>query len=53
MPRSASTSSPLVLPRLRHWRDWQSLLYLTALPLIVWWQWQHGWLWWLCALELF
>ncbi len=53
MPRSASTSSPLVLPRLRHWRDWQSLLYLTALPLIAWWQWQHGWLWWLYALELF
>ena len=30
------------LPRLRHWRDLQSLAYLVALPLIVWWQWQHG-----------
>ena len=53
MPRSASTSSPLVLPRLRHWRDGQSLLYLIALPLIVLWQWQHGWVWWLYAIELF
>lgn len=41
------------LPRLRHWRDLQSLAYLVALPLIVWWQWQHGWNLWLYGIELF
>lgn len=40
-------------PRLRHWRDVQSLAYMVALPLIVLWQWQHGWLWWLYAVQLF
>ena len=28
---------------LRHWRDGQSLAYLVALPLLVIWQWRHGW----------
>ncbi len=27
---------------LRHWRDWQSLLYLAALPALAAWQWHHG-----------
>lgn len=39
-------------PRLRHWRDLQSLAYMAALPLIVLWQWQHGLVWWLYALQL-
>ena len=30
------------LPRLRHWRDWQSLAYLAALPALAAWQWRHG-----------
>lgn len=42
-----------VLPRLRHWRDLQSLAYMVALPLLAWWQWQHGWVWWLYGLQLF
>ena len=29
-------------PTLRHWRDWQSVFYMLILPLIVWWQWSHG-----------
>jgi fatty acid desaturase len=28
--------------RLRHWRDWQSLAYLVALPAVAAWQWVHG-----------
>ena len=32
----------LVLPRLRHWRDWQSLAYLALLPALSAWQWVHG-----------
>lgn len=39
--------------RLRHWRDWQSLAYLLALPLLVAWQWRHGFHWLLYALTLF
>ncbi|MDQ2138487.1 fatty acid desaturase [Alcaligenaceae bacterium A4P071] len=30
------------LPRLRHWRDWQSLAYLVAYPALVVWMWAHG-----------
>jgi fatty acid desaturase len=30
------------LPRLRHCRDWQSLAYMAACPLLVIRQWQHG-----------
>ncbi len=41
------------LPRLRHWRDWQSLAYIVALPLLAAWQWQHGFRWWLYAPMLF
>ena len=41
------------LPRLRHWRDFQSLLYMLALPALVAWQWQHGWNWLLYGLTLF
>ena len=41
------------MARLRHWRDTQSLLYMTALPTVVYWQWHHGWTVWLYALELF
>ena len=33
------------MPRLRHWRDWQSLAYLAGVPLLAAWQWRHG-LWW-------
>ena len=53
MPRSASIPPSSIPLRLRHWRDWQSLLYLAILPLIMLWQWQHGWVWWLYAVELF
>lgn len=41
------------LPRLRHWRDWQSVAYMLALPLLVWWQWAHGFHWLLYGLTLF
>lgn len=41
------------LPRLRHWRDWQSVAYVLALPLLVWWQWVHGFHWLLYGLTLF
>lgn len=41
------------LPRLRHWRDWQSVAYMLALPLLVWWQWVHGFHWLLYGLTLF
>ena len=44
---------PALMPRLRSWRDLQSLAYMAALPLLVWWQWRHGWNPWLYALELF
>ena len=30
------------LPRLKHARDWQSLLYMLAFPALIIWQWQHG-----------
>lgn len=30
------------LPRLRHGRDWQSLVYLVVLPALAAWQWVHG-----------
>jgi fatty acid desaturase len=29
-------------PRLRHHRDWQSLAYMAAFPLLVIWQWRYG-----------
>ncbi|KAF0814687.1 hypothetical protein IGB42_00742 [Andreprevotia sp. IGB-42] len=38
---------------LRNWRDLQSLTYLTALPLLVAWQWRHGFSWPLYAAVLF
>ena len=40
-------------PRLRHGRDWQSVAYMLALPLLVWWQWIHGFHWLLYGLCLF
>ena len=53
MHGTATTAHPSALPRLRHWRDGQSLLYLLALPAIAAWQWRHGLVWWLYAIELF
>ncbi len=53
MHGTATTAHPSALPRLRHWRDGQSLLYLVALPAIAAWQWRHGLVWWLYAIELF
>lgn len=44
---------PDALPRLRHWRDWQSLAYLVALPALAAWQWINGFSWPLYALLLF
>ena len=38
---------------MRNWRDWQSIVYLLVLPLLVWWQWQQGFSWALYLLELF
>lgn len=38
---------------MRYWRDWQSVMYLLVLPLLVFWQWQHGFSWPLYLLELF
>ena len=43
----------LQAPRLRHWRDWQSLAYMLALPLLVAWQWTQGFHWLLYGLTLF
>lgn len=40
-------------PRLRHGRDWQSVAYMLALPLLVWWQWTQGFHWLLYGLTLF
>jgi len=42
-----------LLPRLRHRRDWQSLVYLAALPALAAWQWRHGFWWPAYALMLF
>ena len=53
MHGTATTAHPSALPRLRHWRDGQSLLYLVALPAIAAWQWRHGLVGWLYAIELF
>ena len=53
MHGTATTAHPSALPRLRHWRDGQSLLYLLALPAIAAWQWRHGLVGWLYAIELF
>jgi hypothetical protein len=39
--------------QMRNWRDLQSLAYLITLPLLVIWQWQFGFSWWLFAAELF
>ena len=47
--RNASTS----LGPLRHWRDVQSLAYLTAQPIIMAWQWRHGFNAWMFAASLF
>lgn len=33
---------PTRLPRLRHWRDWQSVAYLIAYPALVAWMWTQG-----------
>ncbi|RZL66459.1 MAG: fatty acid desaturase [Variovorax sp.] len=44
---------PEPLPRLRHWRDWQSLAYLVALPALAAWQWVNGFWWPAYALMLF
>ena len=38
---------------LRHTRDWQSLLYMLALPALVAWQWRYGMHWWLYLPMLF
>ena len=38
---------------MRNWRDWQSVVYLLALPLLVLWQWQQGFSWPFYLLELF
>ena len=43
----------LRFPRLRHARDWQSVVYALALPLLAWWQWSHGFHWLLYGLTLF
>ena len=40
-------------PRLRYSRDLQSLAYLAAFPVLIIWQWQHGFSWWMYALLLF
>ena len=49
----ASRSRHRLLPRLRHGRDWQSLAYMLAFPLLVVWQWVHGFHWLLYGLLLF
>ena len=42
------TAGPTSVPRkrpalgLRHWRDWQSLAYLIAMPALIAWQWRFG-----------
>lgn len=41
------------LPSLRNRRDWQSLVYLAALPALAAWQWVHGFWWPLYGLMLF
>ncbi len=38
---------------MRNWRDLQSIFYLIALPIVVWWQWHFGFSWWLYSGELF
>ncbi|WP_249729173.1 fatty acid desaturase [Acidovorax sp. CCYZU-2555] len=43
----------LQAPRLRHRRDWQSVAYMLALPLLVAWQWTQGFHWLLYGLTLF
>ena len=43
----------LAPPQLRNPRDWQSLVYLVALPALAAWQWFHGLSWPLYALMLF
>ncbi|OUM02770.1 fatty acid desaturase [Variovorax sp. JS1663] len=40
-------------PRLRHWRDWQSLAYMALLPALAAWQWVQGFHWLLYGLMLF
>ncbi|MDR2324352.1 MAG: fatty acid desaturase [Acidovorax sp.] len=49
----ASCSRRRLLPRLRHVRDWQSLAYMAAFPLLVAWQWMYGFHWLLYGLLLF
>lgn len=53
MQGKVSSSASPAWPRLRHRRDWQSILYMLALPLIMLWQWHYGWVWWLYAIALF
>jgi len=48
MPRSPDRPA---LPRLRHRRDLQSLLYLALAPALAAWQWRHGF-WWPAYLAL-
>lgn len=53
MQGKASSPASAVWLRLRHQRDWQSILYMLALPLIMLWQWHYGWVWWLYVIGLF
>lgn len=48
-----ATSERFRFARLRHWRDWQSLAYLAALPALAAWQWMHGFQWLLYGPMLF
>lgn len=51
--RSLLPASDRRLVRLRHWQDWQSVLYLATFPALIAWQWAHGFSWPLYALLLF
>lgn len=46
-------SERVALPRLRHWRDLQSLFYLALAPALAAWQWFNGFSWLLYGLLLF
>lgn len=50
---SDTVNASSTLGALRHWRDLQSLAYLVALPLVMAWQWRHGFHTALYALTLF
>lgn len=47
------TRRPASLGALRHWRDIQSLAYLSMQPMLMGWQWLHGFDAWLLAASLF